>query len=154
MRVKVGDLDWARYSRIISTFMDEDAAKQPITYAQANTPYQYGEDNGITYNKVELKGLLTYNSFRTWPINMPTISGEIDGENCAVLFSRNYISNQNLLNEKGYWDIDSANDRFIIDGKIYKSAGDTYTSQASGTGIVFMVILKRTEETNINFVEG
>jgi hypothetical protein len=142
---------WTLYKNIINEFMASDVAKHPITWAKANIPYIYGEDSGITYKKVDLYGLINYNAYRTWPINIGTSSGELDGENMAILITSKVLSEAGYLDSNGYWDLDSANDRFVINGKIYKSSGDTQVAQADSEALIFMLILKREEEKKLKY---
>ena len=54
---------------------------------------------------------------------------------------------------EGYWDFNWEQDRFVINGIVYKPSGDTQTAQAKDEALVFMVILKRDRDTKVEFVE-
>lgn len=91
--------------------------------------------------------------FRNWPINKATVSGELDDENLSILISKNYIEQIGYLNQEGYWNFNWSEDRFVINGIVYKPSGDTQVSQAKDEALVFLVILKRDRDTKIKFVE-
>lgn len=123
----------------------------------------HGEDTIPTYRKIEIEALCYYNAFRNWPLNIPSISGEMDDENCSLLVSMDYIKSLEggrYLKKIGdsevdtYWDLNWQEDRFIINGLTYRPSGDTQLAQAKDEALVFMVILKRDRETVPNFVKS
>ena len=58
-----------------------------------------------------------------------------------LLLSKDYLEKAGYLDDSGYFIFDSANDRFILEGKLYKASGDTGMSQAKDKPLVFMIIL-------------
>lgn len=143
----IPDKIWDRYKQIVNDFIDTDTGKQPIIWKRyINQPLPFGEDSGEQYLDVALDVLVGYNSFKTWPSNQATISGELDNSNLAIWVSARLLRELGYLNPQGYWDFDRSHDRFIINGITYKSSGDTQVSQAKDEALLFMVVLKREEE--------
>lgn len=143
----IPDSVWDNYKKIVSNFIDNDAGKQQITWKRyIEQPLPFGEDSEGVYDTIPLDVLIGYNSFRTWPINKATASGELDNQNLAIWVSANLLRNRGLLNQSGYWEFNRDYDRFIINGIAYKSSGDTQVAQAKNESLLFMVVLKREEE--------
>lgn len=146
----VPDKVWDLYKRIVNDFIDADAGKQPIIWKRyINQPLPFGEDSGEQYEDVPLDVLVGYNSFKTWPSNLATVSGELDNINAVIWVSARLLGELGYLNPQGYWDFERSYDRFILNGITYKASGDTQVSQAKDEALLFMVVLKR-EEENIN----
>ena len=138
---------WEKYKSIIGEFMDEDAARKSITWLKhVDNPLAYGEDVGSTFIQLELMALVADNSYRTWPVNQTTVSGEVDNQSMAVWVSKRYLETNDLLTPEGYFDFDMSKDRIIIDGVLYKPAGDTQASQANDETLLFMIVLKRDKD--------
>lgn len=139
---------WDKYKKIISGFMDNDAARQEIIWAKhLDLMPRFGEDSGVTYYGILIEALCYYNAFRNWPINTETVTGETDEENLSILISKAYLEANGYLNPRGYFDFDWVQDRFIINGIPYKPSGDTQVAQAKDEALVFMIILKRDRDT-------
>lgn len=146
----VPDKVWDTYKRIVNDFIDNDAGKQQILWKRyIDQPLPFGEDSGKKYMDVSLEVLVGYNSFRTWPINQSTISGELDNQNVAIWVSARLLKENGYLNNQGYWEFNRSLDRFVINGIVYKSAGDTQVSQAKNEALLFMVVLKREEDNEL-----
>lgn len=144
---------WDNYKKIITNFLDIDAGRQTITWAKAvDQLLSHGEDSTPKYYNIPIEALCYYNSFRNWPINKATISGELDDENLSILISKSYIEQIGYLTSEGYWDFNWSEDRFVINGIIYKPSGDTQVAQAKDEALVFLVILKRDRDIKIEFV--
>lgn len=145
---------WNRYKKIITDFLDLDAGRQTITWAKHVNQYlDHAEDDSPRYYNIPIEVLCYYNAFRNWPINKATVPGELDDENLSILISKNYIEQIGYLNQEGYWNFNWSEDRFVINGIVYKPSGDTQVSQAKDEALVFLVILKRDRDTKIKFVE-
>lgn len=149
----VPNKSWDRYKNIINTFMNVDAGRQTIIWAKnVDQLLTHGEDYIPKYYRIEIEALCYYNAFRNWPINQPSVSGEIDEENLSILVTGDYIKSIGYLNEDGYWNFNWSKDRFVINGQVYKPSGDTQVAQAKDEALVFMVILKRDRDTELNYV--
>lgn len=147
----VSDVIWSKYKNIVQDFMDMDAGLQEVIWLKhIQYPLPFGEDDAEgNYIPITLKGLVNYNAFRTWPLNVGTLSGELDEVNCALLISTKQLRERDLLNAKGYWEVNGALDRFQINGELYISKGDTQVAQAKEEPIVFQVLLRRQEDGRI-----
>lgn len=149
----VPNKSWDRYKQIITQFMDVDAGRQTIVWAKnVNQILSHGEDFIPKYYKINIEALCYYNAFRNWPINKPTMEGELDDENLSILVSAEYIKELGYMNKDGYWDFNWSMDRFVINGIVYKPSGDTQVAQAKDKALVFMVILKRDRDTKVEYV--
>jgi len=146
----VSNKSWKKYKDIVTKFLDDDSGKQVITWAKhVNQMLSHGEDLTPVYYGIEIEALCYYNAFRNWPLNQATITGEIDEENLSILISKNKIQELGYLNDNGYWDFNWAEDRFVINGIVYRPSGDTQVAQAKDEALVFLVILKRDRDNKV-----
>lgn len=150
---RVSDADWNQYQNIINDFIDNDAGRQPFLWLRKiDQPLAYGEDSGIVYEPVQLEGLFLYNYIKTWPINTQSLTGEFDIGNIVLYISGRLLGNNGFLDEYNYWDFNWSEDRFILNGKVYKPGGDTQVAQAKDIPLLYFVTMKRedvTESENI-----
>lgn len=143
----IPDKVWSAYKNIVNDFIDADAGKQPIIWKKyVNQPLPYGEDSGMVYLDIPLDVLIGYNSYRTWPINKATVSGEVDNQNMAIWVSARLLRELGYLDAGGYFNFDRSYDRFVINGIVYKSSGDTQVAQAGNEALLFMIVLKREDD--------
>lgn len=152
----LSDRTWAKYKSIIFEFMDQDAARQNITWVhKLDQILPFGEDIQPSYYVRNIEVLCYYNAFRNWPINRETTTGELDEENLSILISKQYAESKGYLNKNGYFDFDWSEDRFVINGIVYKPSGDTQVAQAKDEALVFLIILKRDRDSELgNYVNG
>lgn len=150
----VRNKSWERYKSIIRQFIDVDAGRQTITWAKRiMQPMTHGEDYNPVYQNIQIEALCYYNSFRNWPINKETVTGELDDENLSIMVTDSFLQSIGHLNSEGYWDFNWSEDRFIINGIIYKPSGDTQVAQAKDRALVFLLILKRDKDVlSLNFI--
>lgn len=135
---------WDRYKKIVQDFIDVDSGKQPFIWLRhIDQPLLYGEDSGTLYTPISLEGLFQYNYIKTWPSNGSSIPGEVDTSNVVLYISKQLLEENGYLDKDGYWDFNWSEDRFILNGKVYKPDGDTQVAQASDTPILFFIILQR-----------
>lgn len=140
------DADWAQHTATINSHWAQ-AAQHPITWVRKiSTRQKYGEDGNTKTEEVPLLGLVQANAFRTWPSTLPSQTGELDKENAALIFSREYLEGLGYMNANGYFNFDPGHDRFIDEGKVYKAFGDIAMAQSSTQGILVMIIVKREEQ--------
>jgi len=136
---------WDRYKKILNHFMEYDSGRQPVLWLRKyNQPVAFGEDSGIIWEPNILVALFQYNYIRTWPYNDLTTSGEIDTSNIMMYISRDYLRKNGYIDHHGYWDFNWAQDRFIVNGKVYKPGGDTQVAQASEDALMFLIVMSRT----------
>lgn len=129
--------------------MDNSAANKSITWLRfIDQPSLFGEDD-LKYRAQVLEVLVSDNSYRTWPINQTTTSGELDNQNLSIWVSKRYLKERGLLNQHGYLNFNRTSDRFIINGIIYRSSGDLEASQASDDELLFMIVLKRDDDEKL-----
>lgn len=141
---RIADIDWTRYKNIINDFIDIDAGKQPFLWLRKiEQPLAYGEDVGTVYIPIQLDGLFNYNYIKSWPTAKESLTGELDMGNTVLYISANLLRINRFLNEYGYWDFNWSEDRFILNGKVYKPGGDTQVAQAKEEALLFFVILQR-----------
>lgn len=139
---------WNKYKKIIKDFIDKDAGRQVVTWMRhIDQIGAFGEDVGDQYLPIQLEALCYYNVFRNWPINKPTISGELDEENLTIYVTKRQIETLGYINSEGYWQLNWSEDRFVINGITYKPSGDTQVAQAKDEALCFIVILKRDRDT-------
>lgn len=141
--------EWDKYSQIINGFIESDSGLQSFIWLKSSSipTLPFGEDSGPIYLKYELKGLFQYNYIRAWPYNKETISGSSPNNNIALYITKKYLSDNNLLDEYGYWKFNPVADRFIVNGKAYKPSGDTQVSQTNNNPLLFFVILDVLDDT-------
>lgn len=141
---RVSDVDWTQYKNIINDFIDNDSGRQPFLWLRKiEQPLAYGEDSGVVYEPVQLEGLFLYNYIKTWPINPQSLTGELDISNMVLYISARLLSENGFLDDFGYWDYNWSEDRFIVNGKVYKPGGDTQVAQAKDEALLFFVTMKR-----------
>ena len=105
----------------------------------------FGEDSGRKYQDIQLKGLIQYNWFRTWPANTETKTGTVDKESCVLILNKEYLQSLNLLNGNKYFNFSPGDDYFIINGIRYRASGDSDLSQANNDPVLFFIVLRREE---------
>lgn len=138
---------WQRYRDVINEWQ-EDAFQQEIEYRrEIVTQDRYGEDYNKRFERITIKGLILYNYFRSWPMSNMNHVGELDKESCMVYFNIKNLRDQGLLNSHDQFEFDPAYDRFVINGMLYKSTGDSQAAQASNNPLLIFLILRR-EETD------
>lgn len=143
--VKLSDAQWATYRKIINNahnYLNQDT----ITWVSYSYGFQrYGEDNPTLKNtiNIDLKVLISYNIFRTWPMTDETPSGAIDKESILVMLNKDYLSDLGYLNSDGFFNFSPGNDYFIHRGQKYRSSGETFVGQAKDDPLHIYLILKR-----------
>ena len=140
----VGPIVWSTYQELIGvdafdTFFKEDLIwKRAEAFIDSN-----GEDQiGRGFSDVTLKCLIDYNDFRTWPISRQTESGEIDKQTMVVLLSINNLESLGFMNSNGNFDFQNE-DRFELDGILYKDRGNTNVAQAQDVSLIVQLVLER-----------
>lgn len=145
--------DWGDYKNIVNNFIDNDSGKQPFMWLRKiDQMLPFGEDSGTLYQPIHLEGLFQYNYIKTWPSNVLTISGDLSDIDIVLYISARVLGGNGYLSDLGYWDFNWAEDRFYLNGRIYKPSGDTQTAQAGNEALLFFVVLKRepgTETKNL-----
>lgn len=94
---------------------------------------------------IDLNVLISYNTFRTWPITKNDQAGQLDNQNILAIINRQYLKNLNLLTPEGMLDYSPDVDYFIHRGVRYKAEGDTLLAQSGDDPLLLQVILHREE---------
>jgi hypothetical protein len=143
----VGQAGWDLFRQVIRNAHDT-FNQQDITWMRAEPSLDYhGEDNIPPFTPITLKVLAFYNSFRTWPTNQPTTTGELDRQTVVIYLNKDYLRENDWLNNNDNFNFQPDKDYFILDGIIYKATGETDISQAHGDPLLTQVILSRQEGT-------
>lgn len=144
---RVGSAKWGNYKKLMKDAHDTFNQAEVIwrRYTSFSVNQDFNEDKSEQYSDVLLKVLFGYNFFRTWPITKHSTSGELDNQNMIMLINREYLNDRGFLADSGYFNFDPSNDRFIYQGIIYKSEGDTALSQAPSDPLHIQLVLKREE---------
>jgi hypothetical protein len=144
--------DWDEYGDIINEF-HEDANQEDITWRRMSSNLnRWGEDGGETYTDTTILGLIQYNFFRSWAINKTSTTGELDKESVLVYFNTEYLRQSGWLTTGDQFDFRPGEDRFIINGQVYKALGDSQVAQAKEKTLMSFIILKREETKTGNKV--
>lgn len=137
--------DWANYKEIINNFHN-DAFQQEITWVKCiNWISEFSEDDSIQTQDITIKGLVNYNDYRSWPVTVPSITGDIDAQSCLLYLNIQYLIDNNLVTAGNHFKFDPGRDKFIINGMKYKAMGESQTAQASNEPLLQFIILKREE---------
>lgn len=144
---------WDRIKTIFRNF-HEDVEKMPVIWyrSKGGLDLHYGDKPLEAFTTINLTGLIEYNFRRSWPINTPTPSGTIDGEHCRLILNKAYLSELGYIDAKGYFAFNPNADRFEIEGKRYKSLGDSSASQNAKETLLTTLILKRESEISPNAI--
>lgn len=134
---------WKMHIDTINDF-HEDAFQQDIIWVNnITTLSKHGEDNNIKSRTINLKGLVYYNVFRSWPIDQGTDSGDLDKQSCMIYLNKKWLEENGYLNNDGEFAFNPDHDRFIIKGNKYFPSGDSDVAQAYDNPLLVFIILKR-----------
>lgn len=136
--------EWADYELTINDFSQE-AFNQDMTWLRCvRALSKDGSDDSPMYTEVNLKCLVQYNFFRSWPINLNTTTGQVDGESAMVLLNNKYLNDNGYLNEHGQFKMRPSLDKFIINGLRYVNKGDSQASQTNSSNplLHFLILLR------------
>lgn len=142
--------DWAVFK---SVMIDAHAtfAQKLITWQRKSLRIdRFGEDPVSVMVDTPLKVLCDYNYKRTWPVDINNESGSDDEQSVQVYINKEFLRVNGFLNTDGYFNYEKEFDRFIIDGILYKSFGDTMASQMLSDDSILTIILKRITEQTAN----
>ena len=151
----ISDNQWAAYENIINNAHNYFNKAKVVWHRLTTGLQRYGEDNksNNTYEEITLECLITYNIFRTWPINENTPSGLLDRENIVLMINRKYLTDLGYLNTDGFFAFDPGQDYFTHMGQTYRAMGETAVSQTKSDPLHFYIILirQKTETGNSKF---
>lgn len=140
--------EWDDYRDIINKFHN-DAFQQTITWRKkTNSNNIHGEDTIEKTTDIQLKCLVSYNDYRSWPVTVPSNSGFIDAQSLLIYLNTKYLTDNNFTNANGFLNLDPIRDRFILKGRVYIAMGESDTAQANDDPLLQFLILKREEKKN------
>ena len=137
---------WQKYRDIINSVHDD--FNKDILIWRRNVPVTiplFNESPLNEYQDINLKVLIAYNYFRTWPITRHTNTGELDNQNMAVYINRKYLQDLGYTTDQGYFNFRPDKDIFVHRGIHYKCEGDTLIAQAGSLPLLIQLILRREE---------
>lgn len=139
----IGASNWAKFKAVMRNAHDT-FNQDIITWRRwvEGTTQLYNEEPSGTFVEINLKVLMFYNTFRTWPITQKEVSGEIDNQNTVVMINREYLGELGYLTAEGQMDYQPDKDYFYHRGKVYKPEGDTLVSQAHNDPLHIYLILR------------
>lgn len=143
MATRISTATWDLYKSIINDAHDTFNQDTVIWRRLVTNLDRYGESSSNTYQDIELKVLMSYNFFRTWPINAETPSGGIDKQSTVMILNMQYLRDNGWVTTEDYFDFKPDHDFFIHKGIMYRGDGDTDMAQANEETILCQVILKR-----------
>jgi len=145
----IGATNWTEFKRIINEDAFDTFFQDTIIWRRSLGGIDRFMEDKLTerFTDITLKCLIQYNHFRVWPTNVTTVSGELDRQNVVILLNLKYLLDLGYVNANGNFNYDAAADRFVLDGMILKSAGDTKISQAFDEPLLFQLNLSK-EETD------
>jgi hypothetical protein len=137
--------DWIAYGKLMDDAWDTFAPNENLTWFRLRTKLdRFGEDNTDNfYDEIPLRALNNYNYMRSWPVTSKTEAGGLDKESVQVLINKNYLKSLGYLNAQGYFDYNSVEDYFVMDGIRWLPFGDTPASQVAGGDLFITLILRR-----------
>jgi len=144
----VSSAQWARYKKIIDKAHGSFNQDTLIWIKYNDSVPRYNEELGENGTRIELKALIGYNSFRTWPITRRDNAGELDNQNMVAYINRQYLIDLGYTTPQGYFNFRPDKDYFIHRGLRYKAEGDTLLSQAYDDPLLVLIVLKREELKN------
>lgn len=136
---------WAQYKAIVNNAANSFNQSVLIWVRGVDKIEAFREEEHESGNRVNLKVLIGFNSFRTWPITMQSQSGELDNQNMLVYINKQYLRDLGYLTSTNYFNFSPDIDYFIYQGIRYKCEGDTPVSQASDDELHVTLILHREE---------
>lgn len=142
--------EWDKYEAIINGFVEQDAGLQSFLWLRTISgnkrfvlPQIHGEDTPNEYTPIKLKGLFHYNFLRTWPFDITTPTGTHDNADVVLYITKKILGDLGYLDKYGRWDFDEVTDRFILQGQLYRPAGNTSVAQVSDSNLLFFIVLQK-----------
>ncbi len=136
---------WQSYRNVINQAMESFSGDDLTWRRFSRSLPRYGEDGSDQYDDINLKVLISYNIFRTWPMSDETIAGQIDQESIVAILNKDVLRDGGYLNSDGFFDMNPGKDIFIHRGIKYRAAGETEVGQAGTDTLMIYVILSREE---------
>lgn len=146
---------WGKFNGVMNGLAFNLFFQQEITWHRLIEGIDYhGENRAPEYQEIQLKCLVGYNDFRTWPMDRVNESGSIDMQNMYIILNKKYLEEEGYINDNGYFNFSSQKDFFSLKGIYYEDSGDTEVSQSADDNLFFYIILKRKEYETGEKVHG
>jgi hypothetical protein len=140
----ISDQEWEEYENTVNEF-HQDAFQQSIIWKSSITVFNKDGEEVNRYKDNNLKGLIHYNHFRSWPINGQTLTGQIDKQSCMLFLNNKYLNDNGYLDSGGNFNFNPGSDQFLIDNVLYRAKGDSGAAQTKDKNILHFIILQREE---------
>lgn len=144
----IGASQWAK---VRQAFKDADETfNKDILIWRRWIPGQiatFNEEPSGTFQEIPLRVLMQYNTFRTWPVMIKEVSGEIDDQNTVAILNNDYLAGLGYIQE-GKFNFQKDTDYFSHRGLLYKCDGNTPIAQVDADPIHTYLIL-RVEESRV-----
>lgn len=140
----LSDAEWAEYEDAVNAFHN-DAFQQPIVWRKLVSTFDSIGREKTRYINDTLLGIIQYNHFRSWPINIESVTGQIDNQSMLLFLNNKYLEDRNLLNSEGQFEFKPDTDRFTVNGVEYVAKGDSQTAQTKNKALLHFIVLKREE---------
>lgn len=138
--------EWDRYKQAINDAGDT-FNNQPVTWRRfLRRISRHGEEPNQTFEDIQLKGLISYNFFKSWPDESSLKpAGVTDDSSAVLILNTKHLEDAGYLNTDGYFEFTPGHDTFIIKGIKYKPKGDTDVAQASDSTLGVYIRLDRVQ---------
>lgn len=144
----ISDAIWKRYKNLIGKGHDS-FNQDEVTFVKFEHGLDRWQEDPVNvpanYSNKNLKVLIQYNYFHSWPTNRDDESGQKDRQTAVFLFNREYLQQMGQLDAHGNFVIEPNKDFFIHRGQEYRIEGDTFIAQAKNDPMGIMVIVRRQE---------
>lgn len=140
----VSTAEWNRYKRVMKDGHDTFSQATIVWHrSKGNLDYNGSDALEEKFEDIDLKCLIVFNQFRSWPLTQYTDSGVVDRESMVIQLNKEYLNELGYINADGYFKFDPAADRFLYQGQVYKDSGNTAMSQAYDDPLHFYIIVIR-----------
>lgn len=149
----ISDADWAAFKSAIDEFCNDAYNKDIIWRRLRKNIDRFGEGTEMDFDDLPIQVFVSYNFRRYWKNVKASETGKLDENLCIIFLNKQYLADNDFLNEEGYFKFNPEYDKFIIDGASYEPYGENPMSQADTTNLLFQIILvpsKHPEGVNIH----
>lgn len=137
---------WTKFTNVINGLAQDIFHQGNLTWMRLTEGIdQHGESEAFTYQTINLKCLMGYNDFRTWPTDKVTEAGIVDTQSLYVILNKKYLEDNGYLTADFQFAFKPNKDYFIHEGVEYEDSGNTSVAQAADKPLLYYLILKRRE---------
>jgi len=139
----LSSVDWDKYRKAINDASDTFNQETIIWHRLQRRMARDGEEDVETFLNTEIKGLIAYNYFKSWPDSDFKVSGENEDTSVVLILNKKYLNDRDYLNANGYFAFNPGYDYFTIKGIEYDTKGDTDVAQANDDPLMVYLRLER-----------